>query len=235
MNIIPVLDLMNDQVVHAKHGNRHEYLPIKSLLTDSTEPMAVVQALLALYPFKQLYIADINAIEKIGNHQKIIFEIANQFPQLEIWLDAGFDNEVSIKSDLPSNISPVLGSESLNSIEQYLALSSASSSCAILSLDYRGDELQGAQEFLNDASLWPRRLIVMTLNKVGSNTGPDLAKLSAIKQQSNQSNIYAAGGVRDHDDLEALQVLGINGVLVASALHNGVLSGNILNKLFIKS
>jgi len=69
MIIIPVLDLMNGEVVHAKHGNRHEYLPIKSVLTYSSEPLAVVQALLALYPFKQLYIADINAIQKTGSHK----------------------------------------------------------------------------------------------------------------------------------------------------------------------
>lgn len=235
MNIIPVLDLMNGQVVHAKHGNRHEYLPIKSVLTDSSEPLVIVQALLALYPFKQLYIADINAIEKTGSHQKIIDEIANHFPQLEIWLDAGFDNEASIKSYSASNISPVLGSESLNSIEKYQALSSASSSCAILSLDYRDDEFQGRQELLTDISLWPKDLIVMSLNKVGSYTGPDLAKLSAIKQQSKQSKIYAAGGVRGYADLEALQALSISGALVASALHNGVLSANILNQLSIKS
>jgi phosphoribosylformimino-5-aminoimidazole carboxamide ribotide isomerase len=235
MNIIPVLDLMNGQVVHARHGNRHEYRPIKSVLTDSSEPLVIAQALLALYPFKQLYIADINAIEKTGSHQKFIDEIANHFPQLEIWLDAGFDNEASIKSFSASNISPVLGSESLNSIEKYQALSSASFSCAILSLDYRDDEFQGRQELLTDISLWPKDLIVMSLNKVGSYTGPDLAKLSAIKQQSKQSKIYAAGGVRGYADLEALQALGISGALVASALHNGVLSANILNKLSIKS
>lgn len=231
MNIIPVLDLMNGQVVHAKHGNRYEYLPIKSVLTDSSEPLAVVHALLTLYPFKQLYIADINAIEKTGSHQKIIFEIANQFPQLAIWLDAGFDNEVSMKSFPSSNISPVLGSESLSSIQQYRALSSASSSCAILSLDYRGDEFHGAQEFLNDVSLWPRRLIVMTLDKVGSNTGPDLTKLACIKQQSKQSNIYAAGGIRGAADLEALKTLGIDGALIASALHNGTLSSIYLSEI----
>jgi len=224
MNIIPVLDLMNGQVVHAKHGNRHEYLPIKSLLTDSSEPLTVVKALFALYPFKQLYIADINAIQKCGHHQEIILKIANSFPALEIWLDAGFGNEASMKSFPFSNISPVLGSESLSSIKQYRVLLSASSSFAILSLDYRGNEFHGAQEFLNDVSLWPRRLIVMTLDKVGSNTGPDLTKLASIKQQSKQLNIYAAGGIRGTADLEALKTLGIDGALIASALHNGNLS-----------
>lgn len=224
MNIIPVLDLMNGQVVHAKHGNRHEYVPIKSALTDSSEPLAVVQALLALYSFKQLYIADINAIQKANNHQKTILEIAKNFPQLEIWLDAGFDNQASINACPFHNIKPVLGSESLNSIEQYQALSSAFQHTAILSLDYKDDLFQGTKQLLNDASLWPKDVIVMTLNKVGSNTGPDLAKLVSIKKQSQHSNIYAAGGVRGLTDLEALKVLGTKGALVASSLHNGTLT-----------
>lgn len=224
MNIIPVLDLMNGLVVHAKHGNRHEYLPIKSSLTDSSEPLAVVQAVLAFYPFKQLYIADINAIQKTGNHKNTIIEITNNFSNVEIWLDAGFDSQSSIKSYQSRNIKPVLGSESLGSIDQYQALSSVSQHRAILSLDYKEDLFQGAQDLLSDASLWPNDLIVMTLNKVGSNAGPDLAKLASLKIRTKHSKIYAAGGVRNSADLEALKASNISGALVASALHNGALT-----------
>ena len=224
MNIIPVLDLMNGLVVHAKHGNRHEYLAIKSVLTDSSEPLAVVQAVLALYPFKQLYIADINAIQKTGNHKNTVLEITKNFSNLEIWLDAGFDNEASINAYQALNIKPVLGTESLSNIAQYQALSSASQHRAILSLDYKDECFQGSQDLLSDASLWPNDVIVMTLNKVGSNTGPDLAKLASIKTQSKHSNIYAAGGVRNTADLEALKASRISGALVASALHNGALT-----------
>ena len=231
MNIIPVLDLMNGLVVHAKHGNRHEYLPIKSALTDSSEPLAVVQATLALYSFKQLYIADINAIQKTGNHKNTIIEITNNFPNVEIWLDAGVDSQSSIKSYQSRNVKPVLGSESLDSIEQYQTLSSASQHRAILSLDYKDDLLQGAQDLLIDASLWPNDVIVMTLNKVGSNAGPDLAKLASIKMRTKHSNIYAAGGVRNSADLETLKASNVSGALVATALHNGVLTQQQIKQL----
>ena len=231
MNIIPVLDLMNDQVVHAKHGNRHDYLPIKSVLTHASEPLAIVQAILALYPFKQLYIADINEIQKTGNHKSTILEITNSFPNLEIWLDAGFDKEASITSYQSRNIKPVLGSESLSSIGQYQALSTASKHRAILSLDYKDDRFQGAQDILSRARLWPNDVIVMPLNKVGSNAGPDLAKLTSIKMRTKHSNIYAAGGVRNSADLEALKASNISGVLIASALHNGALTHQQIKQL----
>lgn len=196
------------------------------MLTDSSEPLAVIQALLALYPFKQLYIADINAIQKDGNHKKTLLDISAAFPALNIWLDAGFDEPNDVESWQSTNVQTVLGSESLKSVEQYQALLSASHNQAILSLDYRDDDFQGVTELLNSPSLWPKNVIVMTLNKVGSNAGPDIKKLKLTQNLSKQSSIYAAGGIRNSADLEGLKALGIEGVLVASALHNGTLSHN---------
>lgn len=231
MNIIPVLDLMNGEVVHAKHGNRHQYLPIKSVLTNSSNPLEVAQALLALYPFKQLYIADINAIQKNGNHADTILEISAKFPALIIWLDAGLDEADALKNWQNKNIEVILGSESLKSLPQYHALLSASQHQAILSLDYKGDVFQGIPELINSPNWWPNNLIMMTLNKVGSGTGPDLQKLSAIKKLSAKSCVYAAGGIRNSADLERLLELGIDGALVASALHSGALSHQQIKKL----
>ena len=231
MNIIPVLDLMNGQVVHAKHGNRHQYLPIKSVLTDSSNPLDVAQALVALYPFKQLYIADINAIQKNGNHTNTILEISAKFPELTVWLDAGFDVADDLEIWQNKNVKIVLGSESLKSLSQYHALLSASRHQAILSLDYKDDAFRGLPDLINNSNLWPSNLIVMSLNKVGSDTGPDLQKLCAIKKLATQSFVYAAGGIRNKDDLEELMTLGIDGALVASALHNGKLNALEIDKL----
>ena len=47
----------------------------------------------------------------------------------------------------------------------------------VLSLDFRGDAFQGPEEILAEPDLWPRRIIVMTLARVGSGAGPDLARL----------------------------------------------------------
>jgi len=112
----------------------------------------------------------------------------------------------------------------LTSIAQYQALSTVSKCRAILSLDYKDLRFQGTQDLLTDANLWPEDVIVMTLNKVGSNAGPDLAKLASIKMRTKHSKIYAAGGVRNSADLETLKANNISGALVASALHNGALS-----------
>jgi phosphoribosylformimino-5-aminoimidazole carboxamide ribotide isomerase len=59
----------------------------------------------------------------------------------------------------------------------------------------------------------------MTLLRVGSGAGPDLARLAAIRSIAGEREIYAAGGVRDAADLLALKTVGASGALIATALH----------------
>ena len=77
-----------------------------------------------------------------------------------------------------------------------------------------------------ESRAWPRRLIVMTLARVGSGAGPDIDRLSAIRDAASGRNIYAAGGVRDGVDLAILKRAGIAGALVATSLHDGRLRGS---------
>lgn len=230
MNIIPVLDLMNGQVVHAKHGDRLNYLPIQSTLCSSSQPLPIVDAFLELYPFKQLYIADINAIQKSGNHRNIISSIALAFPNLEIYLDAGFSSTEDINIFNEIKVIPVLGSESITTIDAYRAITKEHKKRMLLSLDFKNDVYQGPPALLQDSKYWPNELIVISLSKVGSQSGPDLEKLKHLKEMSPQTKIYAAGGIRDLGDLNTLKSANIDGALIASAIHNGNLSQTDLIK-----
>ena len=89
----------------------------------------------------------------------------------------------------------------------------------MLSLDFRGDAFQGPPEILAEPALWPRRIIVMTLARVGGGAGPDLRRFAAIRSIAGEREIYAAGGVRGAADLAALKAAGAAGALVATALH----------------
>jgi phosphoribosylformimino-5-aminoimidazole carboxamide ribotide isomerase len=230
LHIIPVIDLLNGQVVHARHGDRANYQPIQSQLCPSSEPLAMVDALLALYPFKKLYIADLNAIQGMGNHQATISQIKQCYPQLNLLVDAGFKELAAIECLRAQHIDIVIGSESLRDIAHYQILLSACDNRAVLSLDFKENQYQGPVELSQSATLWPDHVIVMTLSKVGSQLGPDLEKINTIKMLADQKNsilksqninILAAGGVRNHEDLTTLKALGISGALVASALHAG--------------
>src|SRR5438034_6555798 len=61
--VIPVLDVMNGQVVRAVGGRRELYEPIRSRLTQSTDPGAVAAALLLAADVRELYVADLDALD----------------------------------------------------------------------------------------------------------------------------------------------------------------------------
>jgi phosphoribosylformimino-5-aminoimidazole carboxamide ribotide isomerase len=72
----------------------------------------------------------------------------------------------------------------------------------------------------DDPAVWPDRVIVMTLDHVGSYEGPDLATFARICAQAGERLVIGAGGIRNRDDLKAAQQARASGWLVASALHD---------------
>ena len=235
MQIIPVIDLMQGQVVHAKFGLRSQYQPIQSRLCDSSAPLAVVASLLKLYPFQTLYIADLDAIMGMGDHHEIIEKITKAYPQLMVWLDSGI-RQVNARALYQSKQTrPVIGSENIANLQDYRAISYACESQHILSLDYSATSRLGIQDLHETPRYWPDDVICMSLNAVGSGQGVDVARLNTLihlnKLRKNPSRIYAAGGVKDASDIASLADLGISGVLVASALHNQHISAQDLMRL----
>lgn len=224
MHIIPVIDLMQGCVVHARRGQRQHYQPIQSALASSSKALDVVQGLLGIHPFDQLYIADVDAIRKHGQHRQLVADIRKRHPQIRIWLDAGIDSVDELERWQALDVDCIIASESLRSLDDYLALRERCTGSPILSLDFTEHGYQGPAALLENPALWPARIIAMTLAKVGSNAGPDQHKLAQIMGKSNRQ-IYAAGGVRNIDDIRILKRMGIQGVLVASALHAGNLTG----------
>ncbi|MGF6756734.1 HisA/HisF-related TIM barrel protein [Paraburkholderia sp. GAS42] len=91
---------------------------------------------------------------------------------------------------------------------------------AILSLDRRHDAPLGDITHWTDASGWPSRVIVMSLERVGSFDGPDLAAIADVQRRAGTRQIIGAGGVRDTDDLRAAEAAGAHAWLIASALHD---------------
>jgi phosphoribosylformimino-5-aminoimidazole carboxamide ribotide isomerase len=228
MQIIPVIDLLNGVVVHAKRGKRQDYQPIQSRLTASNHPLDITAALFELYPFQTLYIADLAAICGAGNHNPDIEAISLAYPNVTIWLDCGIGQMNARALYLGGNIRPVVGSENIQSLQDYRAISYACNSKHALSLDYSATCAMGIRELHNSARFWPDDTICMTLSAVGSGQGVDIDRLNEIIRMNNSrktpSNIYAAGGIRHANDLITLKKMGVHGALIASALHNQQLS-----------
>jgi len=221
LDLVPVLDLMDGQVVRARAGKRDDYRPLQSTLCDSSRPAAVLHGLLALYPFRRIYIADLDAILKRGHHGKVVEALQRSHPELEFWVDGGFSSAAAAQaSQAAGRGRPVLGSESLTALPE----GGAWPAQGVLSLDFRGDDFPGSDTFLQYPERWPAQVIVMTLARVGMEAGPDLARLVQLRQLNPACRFYAAGGVRHAGDLSTLAGAGAAGVLLASALHDGRLS-----------
>jgi phosphoribosylformimino-5-aminoimidazole carboxamide ribotide isomerase len=221
VEIIPVIDLKGGQVVHAQRGERDSYRPVRSQLCRGSEPVDVVAGLLAVHPFATLYIADLDAIQARGNSVVSIRQIRQSFPALRLWVDNGLADPVACRDWLAQGLGDlVLGSEAQRDRAILHALSDGDARChLILSLDYKDDRFLGPPDLLSAASLWPDRIIVMTLSRVGSRGGPDLDLLRRWREDAPAKKIFAAGGVRGGEDLLALADCGTSGVLVATALH----------------
>lgn len=245
MRVIPVLDLQSGQVVQAIAGERERYRPIRSVLTGDSEPAAVAAAFLDLAPFERLYAADLDAITQHGSprHFDPLRQIARECGRRglrELWLDAGrapWVGELSgALAESGVKLVPVVGTESLADDAHSGSIESpAGCEEPVLSLDYRQGRFLGPPDMETDVRRWPRRVIAMDLAVVGGRRGPSCGRLRQLRKQAASAaqrvDLYAAGGVRDIEDLHALAVHGVAGALVASALHDGTLDRPALRLL----
>ncbi len=221
MQLIPVIDLKDGVVVHAKLGLRNHYLPLRSPLCSSSAVDDVMTAFLTLHPFQTFYIADLNAITANGDHQTLISQLLKKHPKRHFWVDSGYQAQPNTLFTFP-NYHAVLGSESYP--DDKLAALSHFGKKFILSLDFSSQHALGSARLFCDERLWPPQIIVMTLARVGSNAGVDIEKLLYYQGLTKDKTVIAAGGIRNKYDVLALQKIGIRAALCASALHNGAIT-----------
>jgi phosphoribosylformimino-5-aminoimidazole carboxamide ribotide isomerase len=175
-------------------------------------------------------VADLDAIEGKGDNDAVLAELRLAFPGLALWVDKGLAELTGAERWLGAGLGHlVLGSETQRTGE--LVRHFCQDARVILSLDYRGDVFVGPSALLHNSDSWPSKVIVMTLARVGSATGPDIDRLTGIKALAADKRIFAAGGVRNADDLAALAQAGIAGALVATSLHTGALTGAQIARL----
>lgn len=231
MILIPVLDLLHGQVVHAKKGERHHYQPVSSKLSPSSEPNDIVAAYFKLFPFPIMYVADLDAIQDKGNHYVWLESLAEKYPDCQFWLDAGIKalrERAAIFNK--TNIVPIIGSESPMT-QQELDVFIGHYPTAVLSLDFTTGGMTNNAFLLHSSRHWPDNVIVMMLSRVGTSRGVDRELLERVKQLAGAHEIYAGGGIADSDDLMRLNKYGIHGALVATALHNGKITRDDIEAL----
>lgn len=227
MIVRAVVDILGGVVVRGIQGQRDSYAPIQSRLTHSTNPDDIARALHEAFGLSHFYLADLDAIL----HQKdpdwnLLESWGNR--GWNVWADLGVTGpECLITWPTIPGILAVIGTESWTGNPDQLK--GVAHPTKVLSLDTKNGILWGnaAKEFANPADcleawnpLGIPDLLWMDLGKVGSYAGPTQGREIGLARKAGR-RIHAAGGVRGPEDLTQLKLDGFDGVLIASALHDG--------------
>jgi phosphoribosylformimino-5-aminoimidazole carboxamide ribotide isomerase len=230
LKVVPVIDILDGLAVHAVKGLRRNYKPVKSVLTASADPVKVAIAFKKL-GFKELYVADLNAIMGDNDNFSIIKRIAGA-TRLQLIVDAGVNDLKKAGQVIRHGASKVIiGTETLCSINFIAeAIDTLGTKYVITSLDIKNGQLLSKLDpgkFSNpiEALRMFQRMgltqaILLDLARVGSEEGVDLAFLKKILE-SVDIDVFVGGGIRDINDLVNLKELGVFGALLATSLHSG--------------
>src|SRR5262245_38013639 len=116
MIVIPVIDLKGGLVVRGIAGRREEYRPIVSQLASEPAPWAIAQAFVEHFGFRNVYVADLDAITGREPDFDAYDEISRS--GLSPWIDAGVGTIQQARALLKTSGSIIVGLESLASPEE---------------------------------------------------------------------------------------------------------------------
>jgi phosphoribosylformimino-5-aminoimidazole carboxamide ribotide isomerase len=229
--IIPVIDILNSQAVHAIKGEREKYKPLKSVLINDSNPTRIALKLKNKYLFNEFYIADLDAILQRKPNVAILSKILD-IPGVEIMIDPGIkiakNAEKYFKLKLKSLI---LGLETLRDLEvisECLKLFDINK--IVVSVDMYNEVIQTNIKELRDKDvleiickiedLGVVKIILLDLFKVGQKMG-GISKLYLKIREKFNGEILVGGGIKDLQDIKEYKSNDFSGVLIGTALHDG--------------
>jgi phosphoribosylformimino-5-aminoimidazole carboxamide ribotide isomerase len=234
MQIIPVIDILDGQVVRGVAGRRSEYRPVESRLTTATDPASIALAFREQLGLTTIYVADLDAIVHSRPNWQVYQDLAEQ--EFALWVDAGLRSVDDAEAVLDCGVTGVVaGLETWPHAELlHQLVLTCGRDRVIFSLDLRdGSPLANPDgwasndpfEIADEAiCAGVSQLIVLDIAQVG--IGQGVRTLDLCRRLTNQFpdvTVITGGGVRNVDDIRPLTAVGVSGVLVASALHNGAL------------
>lgn len=232
--VIFVMDIFNRSVVLAKGGVREKYHPVSdsSTVCSSSDPVDIVKL---LHP-REIYIADLNMLQgksSLETNTGVIQEVSSRANTM---LDFGISSPQEVGKALSIARTAVIGTETgMFSVIKDAAYGNPGRISVSIDIKHgkvlkKDPELPESPfeivKLLNNFPL--KDLIFLDLDRVGTASGFDPVFLQKLVECSRHS-VLLAGGVKDMEDFVTLEMLGIKGALVATAVHSGVVSPEVLN------
>lgn len=259
MRVIPVLDLRSGRAVLARGGVRAAYAPVPSALTPGRpdgDAVALASACRRRLGCEECYVADLDAIAGAPPQRTLVRSLAAD--GLRLLLDNGAVDPARASEAVADGVARVVvGLETLPAFDALRDIAAAvGRERIIFSLDlwdgtplvrpgarhrgtpyrgtpYRGTPHRGALLGLADAAVaaGAPALLVLDLARVGTGQGLDVTLVAALRRAHPTVELLAGGGVGSRQDLEELADAGCDGALVATALHDGRLSADDLDRV----
>ncbi|OLD64657.1 MAG: hypothetical protein AUI47_04930 [Acidobacteria bacterium 13_1_40CM_2_68_5] len=236
-----MIDLRRGRAVRGRSGERHRYVPVKSRLAgprggDLSDPRALLVAYRDVLGIGTVYVADLDRIEGRGENDALLFRLLETVPRIRLLWDGGLTGATSgIGLCRNGRIAPVIGTETLRSIESLRSVQRpATAPRPILSLDLHAGGVVSRsplvaplseEEILRQARRrGVRTAILLLLDQVGSAAGLPRERLQRLRRAAPDLELLAGGGIASIDDLLFLRDASFQGALLATALHDGILS-----------
>ncbi len=161
---------------------------------------------------------------------------------LKLLVDAGVEDLRRVGKLLESGVSNVIvGTETLSDLTFLKQILDAyGNEKIIVSLDLMNRKVLSKSESLKSKNalaavseidaMGVKKIILLDLARVGSGQGIDLELIKEMGP-TLRSKILVGGGVRDLTDLLFLKDLGVNGALIATALHTGKITMDEIRRI----
>ncbi len=232
MHLVPVLDLRAGRAVRAVGGRRAEYRPF------AEDPLALARRLIDLAGATSLYVADLDAIQGVGSNRAVWEAFPGELG-VRVVVDAGLRTAADIEAfPVGVGLVPIAASETLAGPEVAGGMQDWGGD-AVFSVDSQAGQLLGPWQAWRTLGVSGPRdvvgmaraghaltgafaVILLDLARVGERGGPAEDEIAAVRATLPVSvALWVGGGVRDRADVRRLGDLGVQGVLVATALHDG--------------
>jgi len=239
--IIPVIDILNSEVVHAIKGEREKYKPLKSIIIKNTDPIEIVKNLKLKTSLQELYIADLDAILRREPNLSLLAKIL-KIPEIKVMIDPGIILTKNILEYSTYGLnSLILGLETIKDLKVISdCLEIIGSHKTIVSIDMYKEVIQtNVKEIQNQhpieiirkiEELGVKKIIILDLFKVGQKIGGIPPLYLEIRKQF-KGQILVGGGIKDIRDIEVYKQCNFSGVLIGTALHDGTIEIEKLRKI----
>lgn len=220
--IIPVLDIKKGLAVSGKSGNRETYQPLQTVFHRSSDPVEIAGSLRSAGA-NEIYIADLDAIEKRGSNMDIVHEVNQIIP---VMLDCGASDLDSVTEALQFADKVIVATETLKRLEDlYEIFSRFDGEQIVISIDVLQNKVLSKYMELdfsilreNLVKLQPTQIILLDISNVGTEGG---VNWELINEFPGLESSFILGGGITGEDMGQLDKRGAGKVLVGTALHNG--------------